>query len=76
MSDTHTPQFRTGDAATIFYGEEQAIRGTVVKILTSRTGNVRRVGIAPEGAEIVAWFTPVDYQYGLVSVGGSTVAYV
>ena len=75
MSDTRIPRFRTGDSATIFYGEA-AMRGTVVKIITSRTGNLRRVGIAPEGAEIIAWFAPVDDEYGLVSVGGSTVAYI
>ncbi len=75
MSDTRTPRFHTGDSATIFYGEA-TMRGTVAKVVKSRTGNLRRVGITPEGTNVVAWFTPVDDEYGYVSVGGSTVAYI
>lgn len=75
MSDTRTPAFRTGDAATIFYADA-AMRGTVAKIVKSRTGNLRRVGITPEGTQVVAWFAPAPDVQGLVSVGGHTVAYV
>jgi hypothetical protein len=75
MSDTRTPAVRTGDAATIFY-DQSAMRGTVVKIVKSRTGNLRRVGITPEGTDVVAWFAPSPDSYGLPSVGGETVAYI
>jgi hypothetical protein len=70
-------KIHTGDTAVIFYGEtERGMAGTVAKIVTSRTGNLRRVGITPEGTDVVAWFTPVPDMNGLVSVGGYTVAYV
>jgi hypothetical protein len=68
---------RTGDVVVIFY-DADSLPGTVCKIVKSRTGNVRRVGIAPDGADIVAWFIPVPDMFDgacLVSVGGSTVAY-
>jgi hypothetical protein len=70
-------KIRTGDSAVIFYGDDE-LPGTVAKIVTSRTGNLRRVGITPDGTNVVAWFTPAlgTSTPPLVSVGGSTVAYV
>lgn len=77
MSDTRTPAVRTGDLAVIFYGQtSENISGTVAKIVTTRTGNVRRVGITPDGTDVIAWFAPAPDHVGLVSVGGATVAYV
>lgn len=76
MSDTRTPAVRTGDVAWITYGDERWMTGTVTKVLTSRSGNLRRVGIVPEGTDVVAWFAPAPDWGGLVSVGGATVAYV
>jgi hypothetical protein len=68
---------RTGDVVVIFY-DADSLPGTVSKIVKSRTGNVRRIGITPDGADIVVWFTPVPKMFDgtyLTSVGGSTVAY-
>lgn len=77
MSDTRTATIRTGDVAAIFYGRtSQNVSGRVVKVLTTRTGKLRRVGIMPDGADVVAWFSPAPDTVGLVSVGGATVAYV
>jgi len=72
---TMETKIRTGDTAVIFYGDDGVLPGEIVKIIKSRTGNIRRVGITPEGTDIVAWFAPVPDMHGLVSVGGSTVAY-
>jgi hypothetical protein len=71
-------KIRTGDSAVIFYGDDE-MPGTVSRIITSRTGNLRRVGITPDGTDVVAWFTPsAGYASTppLLSVGGETVAYV
>lgn len=77
MSDTRTPAVRTGDTAAIFYGQTpKNVPGRVVKVVTSRTGRIRRIGITPEGTDIVAWFAPVPDHEGFASVGGTTVAYV
>lgn len=76
MSDTRTRNVRTGAGAVILYGDDQALPGTVSRVVTTRTGNLRRVGIIPDGTNVVAWFTPAPDMEGLVSVGGSTVAYV
>lgn len=82
MSDTRTATVRTGDSAIITYGDTDAVAGKVAKIVTSRTGNLRRVGITPDGTDVVAWFAPDstdpmgDILGRLVSVGGSTVAYL
>jgi hypothetical protein len=75
MSDTRTPAVRTGDSAVIMY-DTTGMHGRVVKVITSRTGNLRRVGITPEGTDVVAWFAPAPDMAGLPSVGGHTVAYV
>jgi hypothetical protein len=75
MSNTHTTPVRDGDAAVIFYGDESTA-GRVVKVVASRSGAIRRVGIVPDGTDVVAWFSPAPDTEGLVSVGGSTVAYV
>jgi len=61
--------------ATIFYGEA-AVRGNVTAVKLYNDKSVRLVGITPEGTGHVAWFSPSPEQYGFVSVGGSTVAYI
>lgn len=80
MSNTHTATVRDGDSAVIFYGDGTtvpAMHGTVARVLRTRTGVVRRVGITPQGADVIAWFAPdPDGTEGFVSIGGSTVAYV
>jgi hypothetical protein len=71
-------KIHTGDCAVIFMSDESGenMAGTVTKIVTSRTGKLRRVGITPDGTDVVAWFSPVPWRAGLVSVGSTTVAYV
>ena len=76
MSDTRTPAVRTGDVAWITYGDSRWTTGAVSKVITTRTGNLRRVGITPDGTDVIAWFAPAPDASGLVSVGGFTVAYV
>jgi hypothetical protein len=76
MSDTRIPAVRTDDVAWITYGDDRWMTGVVTKIVTTRTGNLRRVGITPDGTDVIAWFSPAPDASGLVSVGGHTVAYV
>ena len=77
MSDNETGVIRTGDEAVIFYGDDNdGMAGRVAKVLRTRTGALRRVGITPDGTDVVAWFSPSPDFEGLVSVGGATVAYI
>lgn len=80
MSRTHneTGMIRTGDEAVIFYGDTDfpPVSGRVARVLRTRSGALRMVGISPDGADCVAWFSPAPDFEGLVSVGGATVAYV
>lgn len=65
-----------GDNAVIFYGMGgPSMRGTIAAVKTNADKSVRLVGITPEGTNHVAWFAPSPEMYGLLSVGGSTVAY-
>ncbi len=68
---------RTNDEAVIYYGDtDDMMVGRVVRVLRTRSGTLRRVGITPEGTDVVAWFSPAPGFEGLVSVGGATVAYL
>jgi hypothetical protein len=74
MSDTAYATF--GGTATLSYGDDQAMAGTVVEIKRNADKTVRLVGIIPDGTDHVAWFRPSPRYYGLKSVGGSVLAYL
>jgi len=66
----------TGDTARIVY-DDYFLLGTVEVVRLAADKSVRLVGIRPEGTDCVAWFRPsADGPSRLVSVGGSTVAFV
>lgn len=74
-----TSMINEGDTATIFYGSEPSMKGTVKVIRKNATGRVYRVGIVPETVDHVAWFHPVNDFYGEVVMFNATstaIAYV